>query len=252
MRLLANVIATLSVCSILADGLTISQINGYKFLSDYSGQAVAGIKGLVTAKGPAGFFLRSTTLDLDPRSSNSIYVFSSGALKNVSVGDIITLDANVTEYRSSVDYLYLTELVSPKNIKVLSTGNAVKPIVIGESLLKWPPTEQFSSLDSLDVFSLPNNKSRISAENPWLWPLLFGLDFWESFSGELVTVKRPTALSKPSSFGDTWVVGSWRATGQNKRGGLTSVDRGILGNPSRQVHSLTATHRFESRGNSNR
>jgi len=234
MRLLAGVVATLSVCFSLVDALTISQINGYKFLSDYSGQAVTGIKGLVTAKGPAGFFLRSTTLDLDPRSSNSIYVFGSGTLNNVTVGDIITLDANVTEYRSSVDYLYLTELISPKNIKVLSKGNAVKPIVIGESLLKWPPTEQFSSLDGLDVFGLPNNKSRISVENPWLWPLLFGLDFWESLSGELVTVKRPTALSKPNSFGDTWVVGSWRSSGQNNRGGLTSVDRGKDINESRQ------------------
>ena len=195
-------------------------------MSDYSGQAVTNIKGLVTAKGPSGFFLRSTTLDLDPRSSNSIYVFGSGALKNVTVGDIITLDANVTEYRSSVDYLYLTELISPKNIVTISAGNVVKPIVIGENLLKWPPTEQFSSLDNLDVFGLPNNKSTISESNPWLRPLLFGLDFWESMSGELVTVKAPIALSKPNNFGDTWVHGSWRTSGKNGRGGLTSTDRG--------------------------
>jgi hypothetical protein len=226
MRFLATVVAAASVCSSFATAITISQINGYKFLSDYNGQAVTGVTGLVTAKGPSGFFLRSTTLDLDPRSSNSIYVFGSSALKNVTVGDIITLDANVTEYRSSRDYLYLTELISAKNIKILSQGNAVKPIVIGESLLKWPPTEQFSSLDSLDVFGLPNNKSQISTENPWLWPLLFGLDFWESLSGELVTVKNPTALSKPNQYGDTWVSGSWRVTGKNGRGGLTSTDRG--------------------------
>lgn len=64
--------------------------------------------------------------------------------------------------------------------------------------------------------------------NPSLQPLLYGLDFWESLSGELVTVKKPTALSKPNKYGDTWVVGSWFTTGKNGRGGLTSTDRGRM------------------------
>lgn len=76
----------------LSSALTISQINGHKFLSEYNGTTVKDVKGLVTAKGPAGFWIRSTTLDLDIRSSNSIYVFGSGVLKNVTVGDIITCE----------------------------------------------------------------------------------------------------------------------------------------------------------------
>ncbi|KAH8665264.1 Endonuclease/exonuclease/phosphatase [Tricladium varicosporioides] len=203
--------------------LTISQINGHKFLSPYNGQDVTGVKGLITAKGPSGFWIRSTTLDLDYRSSNSIYVFSSSAGKNLTVGDIITLDAKVVEYRSSAAYLYLTELSSPKNITLVSSGNKVVPIVIGEWLLKWPPTEQFSSLDNWDVFSLPNNSSQISVANPDLQPLLYGLDFWESMCGELVTVKTPKAVARPNTYGDTWVTGSWRVSGRNKRGGLTST-----------------------------
>lgn len=216
--------AALSACS-LVSALTISQINGYRYLSPYAGQSVTGIKGLVTAKGPSGFFLRSTTPDLDIRSSNSIYVFGSLALKNVTVGDIITLDASVAEYRSSPAYIYLTELTYPENVKVLSQGNKVTPIVIGD-LLKWPPTEQYTSLDRGDVFGVPNNSSQISVANPILAPLLYGLDFWESLSGELVTVKAPVALSKPSTYGDTWVAGSWRVTGKNERGGVTSTATG--------------------------
>ncbi|KAL3422876.1 endonuclease/Exonuclease/phosphatase [Phlyctema vagabunda] len=225
MRFIPTVLSACTAFISLASALTISEINGHKYLSSYAGQTVTGVKGLVTAKGPSGFFLKSTTLDLDIRSSNSIYVFGSGVLKNITVGDIITLDATVTEYRSSVAYLYLTELTTPKNIAVLSSGNKVSPIVIGESLLKWPPTEQYSSLDRLDVFGTPNNVSQISVANPSLSPLLFGLDFWESLSGEIVTVKRPTALSKPNQYGDTWVVGSWRSSGRNARGGLTTTDR---------------------------
>lgn len=231
MLLLATIVAALSASASVVEAVTISQINGHKYLSPYAGQNVTGVKGLVTAKGPSGFFLRSTTLDLDIRSSNSIYVFGSPALKNVTVGDIITLDAAVTEYRSSKDYIYLTELTTAKNIQVLSQGNKVTPIVVG-NLFKWPPTEQFSSLDKWDVFGVPNNSSQISVANPSLNPLLFGLDFWESLSGELVTVKAPTALSKPNNYGDTWVVGDWRSTGKNKRGGLTSTDGGMnVSNP---------------------
>jgi hypothetical protein len=210
----------------LTSALTISEINGVKYLSPYKGQTVTDVKGLVTAKGPSGFFLRSTTPDLDIRSSNSIYVFGSGALKNVTVGDIITLGGTVAEYRSASTYLYLTELTSPKNITVLSSNNTVTPVVIGEGLLKCPPTEQFSSLDNRDVYGLPNNASLVSVSNPTLNPLIYGLDFWESLTGELVTVKKPTAIAKPNRYGDTWVVGNWIASGRNQRGGLTMTDKG--------------------------
>lgn len=228
MRFLNTLLAALSACSSLTAALTISEINGHRYLSPHAGQNVTGVKGLVTAKSPSGFFLKSTTLDLDIRSSNSIYVFGSPALKNVTVGDIITLDAKVEEYRSSSAYIYLTELTGAKNIKVLSAGNKVTPIAIG-SFLKSPPTDQFSSLDKGDVFGVPNNSSQISVKNPVLNPLLYGLDYWESLSGELVTVKSPVAISKPNQYGDTWVVGSWRASGKNHRGGLTSTDKGEFG-----------------------
>lgn len=36
----------------LSSALTISEINGHKYLSPYNGQSVTAVKGLVTAKGP--------------------------------------------------------------------------------------------------------------------------------------------------------------------------------------------------------
>lgn len=132
--------------------LTISRINGNKYLSPYAGETVSNIQGLVTAKGPSGFYLRSTTPDDDDATSESIYVYGSTAVSKVSVGDIISLSGKVSEYRSSASYVYLTELTSPSAISVVSRGNAVVPVVVGKGG-RAPPTEQFSVLDGGDVLA---------------------------------------------------------------------------------------------------
>ncbi len=120
MKFLSFVVGACSAHFSVTSAITISQINGRKYLSSYNGQPVTSVKGLVTPKGPSGFWIKSTTIDLSYKSSNSIYLFGNSTLKGVNVDIIITLDATVTEYRSSPDYLYLTELASPANITVLS------------------------------------------------------------------------------------------------------------------------------------
>jgi len=144
---------------------------------------------------------------------SSVYVFGSSVLGNVTTGDLIAIDGNITEYRSNRDYLYLTEIINPSNIRVVSSGNDVKAVVlegktsgiIGKKDLQ-PPKEQYSGLDNGDVFQVPNNQSLISVTNPRLQPNKYGMDFWESLSGELVTIKGVTALGRQAnSFGDQWV-----------------------------------------------
>ncbi|GES65221.1 endonuclease/exonuclease/phosphatase family protein [Aspergillus terreus] len=200
--------------------LTIGEINGKHYLSPYQGKNVSDIKGLVTAKGSSGFYLRSTRSNADSPASDSIYVYGKSAVSQVSVGDIISLDGEVSEYRSSQAYVYLTEIISPTNIEVASHDNEVTPLVIGQKGLV-PPTEEFSDLDHKNVFGVPNNVSQISHENPKVKPSKYGMDFWESLSGELVQLKGVHALTKPNRYGDTWVLGGWDSTGQNERGGLT-------------------------------
>ncbi|KIV89281.1 hypothetical protein PV10_08859 [Exophiala mesophila] len=209
------------LCPVFVTSQSIAEINGNKFLSPYRNQPVSNVTGLVTAIGPSGFWMRSTTPDKDVRTSESIYVY--GALPTnatVATGDIIILDGRVTEYRSSAAYLFLTEITQPSNIRTLSRAKKVEPVELGKKDTK-PPTEQFSSLDGGDVFALPNNASLISVVNPVLEPGKFGLDFWESLSGELVKIKKPVAASKPNNFGDTWVTGNWKLTSENNRGGVT-------------------------------
>ncbi|KAK1142921.1 hypothetical protein N8T08_007162 [Aspergillus melleus] len=219
MRSLASLSASaLLLPAVLA--VSISEINGNRFLSSYNGETVSNVRGLVTAKASSGFYIRSASPDNSSLTSESLYIYGSSAVSKVSVGDIITLGGKVSEYRSSKAYVYLTELTSPSDITVVSSDNEVVPLVIGSKGLS-PPTEQFSALDEGDIFGIPNNASQISSTNAILQPTKYGMDFWESLSGELVTIGGLNAITKPNQYGDTWVIGNWTATGRNERGGLT-------------------------------
>jgi hypothetical protein len=216
--------------SLLAGGvsaLTIGEINGNRFLSPYNGQNVTNVTGIVTAKGPSGIWIRSVEKGTDVQVSDAVYVYGSALAKNVSIstGDVIVLSGKVTEYRSTKDYLYLTEIISPVVSAILEHGMVVEPLVLGKDTL-GPPTEQYTSLDNGDVFGIPNNQSLVSVANPVLEPTSYGLDFWESLSGQLVTIENPRVITKPNQYGDTWVVGSWATTGANDRDGLTLSSKG--------------------------
>lgn len=215
--------ATLALLAGLATAVSIAEINGNRFLSPLSGQSLTNISGLVTAKSSTGVFIRSLTPDNSTATSESVFIYSTTVGSSLTVGDIISLDAKVTEYRSSTAYLYLTELSSPTNVKILSQNNTVTPLVIGEDTSS-PPTTQYSSLDGGDVYAVPNNVANVSSTNPVLDPLNYGLDFWESLSGELITIRNVTVVSRPNSYGEFWVTGGWPVTGRSERGSLTMTD----------------------------
>lgn len=98
---------------------------GVSSVSPHNGTSVV-TEGIVTAKLPgiSGFFLQDETGEGNPFTSDGIFVFGSAALPSVNVGDKIRLNANVTEFNT------VTQLVSPSNIQVLSSGNLVSPIDI--------------------------------------------------------------------------------------------------------------------------
>jgi predicted extracellular nuclease len=94
-----KVLAPLVAAASSAAALTIAEINGNKFISPFKDKNVTDVKGLVTAKGSQGVYLRSTTPDEDPATSEGLYVFNRNIVNQVKVGDIITLDGRVVEYR---------------------------------------------------------------------------------------------------------------------------------------------------------
>ncbi|CEL06835.1 Putative Endonuclease/exonuclease/phosphatase family protein (AFU_orthologue; AFUA_3G09210) [Aspergillus calidoustus] len=226
MRSLASLSALSWVLPSAVAAVTIAEINGNTYLSPLKGESVSGVEGLVTAIGENGFFIRSTTPDSDDATSESIYVYGSSSVSKVTVGDIITLSGKVSEYRSQDTYLHLTEITSPSSIVVESSGNEVTPVVIGKD--RSPPTEVYSALDTGDIYALPNNVSRISEENPVLKPDANGLDFWESLSGELVSLTDLTIITKPNQYGDVFVRGNWAVSGLNEHGGLTMTAKGMF------------------------
>ncbi|KAM0331632.1 hypothetical protein ACHAQA_003311 [Verticillium albo-atrum] len=207
---------------------TIAEINGNSYGSPLQGQNVTAVEGLVLAKGPNGVWIRSTVPDDDDLTSEAVYVFDRNVGANLAVGDIIKVDGTILEYRSTNTHLYLTEIATPRNVEVVSRNNPVVAYVIGEDTPS-PPTEQFSSLDDGDVFGVPNDVRRVSVVKPVLDPSKYGMDFWEALNGELVTIKTPVGVTRPNSFGDTWVLGTWPATGRNKHEGITMTDKD--GNP---------------------
>lgn len=179
---------------------------------------------LISSEGPTSFWLAGEK-NGDQSISTGIMMFSSSptVLGSVKVGDMVSLNAKVSEFRSASDPndLHLTELASPTNITVLSSGNPVVAVVLGRD--RSPPTEQLSSLDSgPDGFlSVPGNQSLQDSPSRQLQPAKYGLDFWESLEGQVVTIPSPVSLGFANSFNEFWVRGSWDATGVNNRGGLT-------------------------------
>lgn len=159
------------------------------------------------------------------RVSNGLRVFttSTSVLQRVQVGDLISLDGGVQEFRSSTSNndLHATELDSPTNIVVHSSDNTFPIVVLGKD--RSPPTEDLSGLDTgPDGFlSSPNNISRIDTVNPELQPDRFGMDFWESLEGQIVTIPKPVATNFENQFGEFWVYGDWPVTGKNGRGGIS-------------------------------
>lgn len=206
-----------------ASALTISQINGNRYTSPYDGKSVTNVTGLVTAVTKLGVYLRSVEPDTDPSTSEGLYVFDSAFVSSVSVGDVVTINGKVSKYRSNKNYIYATEFTKPAGLEVKTRGNAVTPRIIGKDTLS-PPTEKFSSLDAGGIFGVPNAVTTVSEANPVLDPTTYGLDFWQSLLGELVTVRNATQTTRPNKFGDVWVRGDWKATGVNKQGGITMLE----------------------------
>lgn len=206
-----------------ANAVSVAEIQGASFQSPLAGSMVQDVTGVVTAKDKYGVWIMGDSLSDDPRVSNGLRIYGSSALKSVSLGDRISLSGRVTEYRAnySPNDLFLTELDLPHAVTVLSHDNLVVPLVLGED--RTPPIGQLSACDvgPDGWLSVPNNVTLLESLNATLQPDLYGLDFWESLEGQLVTIPSPVAANFPDRFGSVWVYGDWPVSGKNSRGGLT-------------------------------
>ncbi|KLO07622.1 DNase I-like protein [Schizopora paradoxa] len=211
----------------LASAVTITDIQGPAFRSPFEGKTVTDVVGIVTAKSTSGFWIQGDAVS-DDRVSNGLNVFTTSTtiLDKVAIGDSVTVSGKINEFRTTGSGdLFGTEIEpsSSSDVVVGKKGNTVTPLVLGVD--RSPPTQSLSALDvGPDGFlSVPNNQSLVESVNATLQPTEFGLDFWESLEGQLVTVKSPTVTDFENDFGEFWVYGDWPVTGQNSRGGLTMI-----------------------------
>ncbi|MGM0843728.1 MAG: cell wall-binding repeat-containing protein [Bacillota bacterium] len=172
-----------------ADNLEIHDIQGESHASPYKDMTVSGVEGIVTAKnGSNGFYMQTETPDDNDKTSEGIYVYSKG--NSVSIGDKVSVDGMVAEYREggySDAKDLLTTQISASAVSEVSSGNTLpEAVVIGMD--RTPPTENIED-DNMTKFE----------------PETDGLDFYESLEGMLIEIPDAT-ITGPVKYDELPVI----------------------------------------------
>lgn len=201
----------------IADLTHTYEIQGAGHRSPYENTLV-NTMGVVTAidtTGTKGFWIQDPTGDGDDNTSDAVFVFAPNYIDKVHVGDMVKLQGTVVEYQGSdTNNLTITEVSNLNSLSVISSGNVIAPVIIGEGG-RLPPTEAIDS-DNFKVFN----------------PQHDGIDFYESLEGMVVTIKNAQVIDDTYK-NVTYVVADQGkgATGMNDRGGITHS--GTDANPER-------------------
>lgn len=184
--------------------LQIGQIQGEGHSSAFVGQTVI-TQGIVTAIDSNGFYIQDLG-DGNSRTSDAVFVFTSTA-PDVFLGDAVSVQGIVSEYRAGTGGLTVTQIASP-TVTLESWDNILPDaVLIGQGGLT-PPSQVIDN-DGLTSYD----------------PTTDGIDFWESLEGMRVTIDTPLVVSNTTTdaFAETDVVASLGAgaTGVNDRGGIT-------------------------------
>jgi predicted extracellular nuclease len=199
------------------DPETIEQIQGTNHTSPYSGKRVNGVLGVVTAVAPTGYWIQSTTPDADLATSAGLFVYTNKALITVAVGDNVSIDGSISEYRpGGGSNLTTTELTGPR-VTVISSGNVLPaPVVLGVDRIA--PQQVIEEGNPLNVEYL----------EAIFRPKTDAIDFYESLEGMRVTVHDAKVVGPTKSFGEMTVIpGKHVNAVMTKRGGVlyTGYDR---------------------------
>jgi hypothetical protein len=203
----------------------IHDIQGAAHLSPLTGQVVANVPGIVTAKISNGFYLQDPSPDANDATSEGIFVFTSTA-PTVQVGDSLLVGGTVAEFRSGgsgSSNLTGTEITGP-NVSLVSTGNPLPaPVVVGTGGRIPPATiiedDATGSVETSGVFD----------------PATDGIDFYESLEGMRVQVNNAVVVGPRSDQGEIPVLSDngANASVRTTRGGI--VVRATDFNPERII-----------------
>lgn len=204
----------------------IAEIQGAGHTSPLVGELVIDVEGVVTALKPAGsrqnqggFWIEDPTPDSDPNTSDAVFVFTR-TTPAVAVGDLVTVDGSVAEFRPFFEDLTITQIGSA-TWTIDSSGNPLPVTTIGVDRL--PPTEV---IDNDSITTVEETGTYDPAED--------GIDFWESLEGMRLAVTDATAVGPTNNFGEIAVVSSVQSSAGawTPRGGL--IVRNLTGSGNYQ------------------
>ena len=189
---------------------TIAQIQGASHTSPYNGKQVNGVRGLVSAVGRNGYWIQSPTPDGDIATSEGLFVFTNRLTITVAVGDDVSVDGSISEFRPGGGAnLTTTELTGPK-VTVISDGNPLPdPVVLGVERIA--PQQVIEDGNPINVEYL----------QAFFRPATDAIDFYESLEGMRAAVRDAKVVGATKSFGEMTVIpGQNVAAVTSPRGGV--------------------------------
>ncbi|WP_052476235.1 5'-nucleotidase C-terminal domain-containing protein [Cohnella kolymensis] len=163
----------------------IRDLQGETHTSDFTGQAVQGVEGIVTQYGYTfangayrGFFMQDPSPDANADTSEGIFVFSTSTSLKPAIGDLVSVNGTVSEFNEGSNSNLTSTQITLTNQRVISSGNPLPaPVVLGKAGRVIPS-------------SVVDNDGMTSFE-----PAEDAIDFYESLEGMRVELPNPTILS---------------------------------------------------------
>ena len=180
-----------------ASALTIGDLQGTTHRSSFANTAVSNIGGVVTAIDGNGFWMQDAG-DGNALTSDGIYVFRGSAGSKPLIGDAVSVNGTVLEFRpgGNANNLTTTEISATGAAGTwtrLSSGNALPTaVVIGNGFV--PPS------------AIAPNVGNVETSGHTLQPGTYGMDFYESLEGMRVSLPSAVAVAPRNSFGEVAVV----------------------------------------------
>ncbi len=158
----------------------IHDIQGNGHTSEFVGDLLTDIIGIVTAKDGKGFWMQSPVYDNDIATSEGILVYMNSS-PAVEVGDLVVVDGTVKEH-GYTDALKLTEIINPTVTATLQSGYPLpEPVVLGIGGRILPNT-------------IICNDAAGDVYNSTFDPLEDAIDFYECIENMLVQINNAVAV----------------------------------------------------------
>jgi 2',3'-cyclic-nucleotide 2'-phosphodiesterase/3'-nucleotidase/5'-nucleotidase len=162
----------------------IHDIQGQSHTSEFAGQTVTDVEGIVTQYGYTfangayrGFFIQDPHPDNNPNTSEGIFVYSTSTSMQPAVGDFVAVTGAVSEYNEGSSTNLTSTQITLSSIKKLPKAGVSfpEPVVLGKGGRVIPT-------------SVLENKTEFQSDKD-------AIDFYESLEGMLVKLPSPTILS---------------------------------------------------------